>query len=65
MFGQSPSDYLGITDYQTRTAIDLACAVGFWEDENYKFKVSKEQAGNEADAIGAELDQYQKELRER
>lgn len=65
LFGQSPSSYLGIEDTYARTMIDLACAAGFWEDENQKYEDSKTNATNEAGMIGEVLEDYQKQLSER
>lgn len=67
LFGQSPSSYFNIQEYEVRwkSAIDLACASAYWEDENYHYLQSKETASNEAGAISDVLDNYKKQLAER
>lgn len=67
LFGQSPSSYFYIEDYevQMKSAIDLACAVGYWEDENYHYTKSKETASNEAGAISDVINEQRRQASER
>lgn len=62
MFGQSPAGYLGIEENYLRLSVDLACAVAVWEDENEKYRASKETAGAEAVAIDRVLQNYKEQL---
>lgn len=67
LYGQSPSSYIGIRhdEYYMRTAVDLACAVAMWEDENRHYAESRETANNESASIGNVLENYRKQLNER
>ncbi len=64
MFAKSPSAYLGIDDPYMSIAIDLACAGVVWTDDNYHTDESKETVNNETTAIGQELEDFQRRLRD-
>lgn len=66
LYGYPPHKYFEIVDNQYLNAgIDLACASGYWEDENYQYKKSQETAQNEAGAIDTVLDEFRKAQSER
>lgn len=62
-YGLTPSDYFEIEDNQNlNLAVDLACMLGYFEDENYHYKQSQETAQNEAVSIGQVLEQERERL---
>lgn len=65
LYGQRPSYYFDLDDKYMDLAIDYACAVGYWSDENDKYDESKQTAQNEAGSIGQVLEQYRQEMQDR
>ena len=66
LYGHLPSDYFEIIDNPSlNVAINLACAVGHWEDENYHYKESQKTAQNEAGEIGNVLEDLRRQQNER
>lgn len=61
LFGNKPSYYFDIEEKHVELAIDLACASAHWEDENQKYKESKETANKEAGSIGEVLSKINEE----
>lgn len=67
LYGQSPASYFNLEDYEVwmKSAIDFACSVGYWEDENYHYEKSKETASNEAGAISSVIERHKQKLSDR
>ncbi len=62
LFGKAPSDYFDLDDNYFNLAIDYACAIAHWQDENMRYKQSQDTAQQEAVDIGRVLEEYKEEL---
>lgn len=66
LYGYPPSNYFEIIDnQQLNAAINLACAIAFWEDENYHYQESQKTAQGEAAEIGNVMEDYRQKLNDR
>lgn len=65
MFGKAPSDYFKMDDGYFWLGIDIACAVGHWEDENHHYEESTNKSNRQAGDIGQVLEKYRQQLNER
>lgn len=66
-YGCSPSRYVGIDPGELHmiAAIDYACLIAYFVDENWHYKESQKTAQSEAGAIGNVLEDYREQLNSR